>query len=53
MNFRNILNNKVQDLISLIHAQERLEEGHLEITKILEQNQIKYASFDLSLFFLS
>lgn len=53
VNFKKVINNKVQALISLIYVQERLEALHLEITKRSQQNQIKYACFDLSLFFLS
>ena len=36
MDFKNILNNDVQALINLIHAQERRAGEHSYITKTLE-----------------
>lgn len=36
VDFKKILNNKVQALINLIHAQEWLVGGHLDIIKILQ-----------------
>jgi hypothetical protein len=52
MDFKKILNNKVQASINLIHIQEELVGEYSNITKRLKK-KIKYVNFDISLLFWS